>query len=69
MKKKFRFLSAILTPAMCVGLCVPASASVYDSDEDNYRGVFTGQRFMLIMNRLAEAAPGRDPIPTWKTFP
>ena len=40
MKKKFRFLSAILTLAMCVGLCVPASASVYNSDEDDYRGVF-----------------------------
>lgn len=39
MKKKFRFLSAILTLAMCVGLYVPASASEYPSRPIDHDGI------------------------------
>ena len=39
MKKKFRFLSVILTLAMCVGLCVPASASEYPSSSKTHDGI------------------------------
>lgn len=39
MKKIERIFALILTLAMCAGLCVPASASVYNSDKDTYRGV------------------------------
>ena len=39
MKKKFRFLSAILTLAMCVGLYVPVSATEYPSRPIDHDGI------------------------------
>jgi len=39
MKKKSRFLFLILTLVMCVGLCVPVSASEYPSDPTPHDGI------------------------------